>query len=133
MRNRSPKRASELKPDPAAHYNRLADEFGMPRGGTYHARDAGRPMTGRHFWLQPLTLFILSLLALVLVSSLQLWRLGWFSVLFGAKSAEVDRSSKRWLLNGRSARTADDRTLNAPEPDIDRGPAPADDEATDNE
>ena len=90
MRIRSPKRARQGKVDRADHYTRMADEFGTPRRGRYTASDDGAPMTGGRFWLQPISLFILSIVALVLVSSLQLWRLGWFGVWFGAKSAQVD-------------------------------------------
>ncbi len=121
MRIRSPKRARQGKVDRADHYTRMADEFGSPRRGRYTASDDGRPMTGGRFWLQPLTLLILSLLALVLVSGLQLWRLGWFGVWFGEKSAHVDSSSKRWQLDGRKAApvdpviTDDDRSTPEPE------------------
>ena len=131
MRSRSPKRASDLKPDPAEHYTRLADEFGMPRGGRYTMTDDGRPITGARFWLQPLTLFILSLIALVAVCAVQFWRLGVFDPIFGPKGALVDTSSKRWILNGRSARPATVSAL--AEPDIDRGPAPVDDQPDDTE
>lgn len=120
MRIRSPKRAREHKADPADQYTRMADEFGTPRRGRYTASDDGGPMTGGRFWLQPLTLFILSLLALVLVSSLQLWRLGWFGVWFGAKSAQVDRSSKRWQLDGRRAAPVDPVITDGDDPGADR-------------
>lgn len=126
MRRRSPKRDRDLKPDPTAHYTRLADEFGMPRGGHYTASDNGRPMTGARFWLQPVTLFILSLLALVVVGGTQLWRMGVFDPIFGPKSAQTDKSSKRWMANGRAVRPAAD-VVEVDEPDIDRGPAPEDD------
>ena len=129
MAFRSPKRASKPKADPPDHYSRLADDFGYTRHGQYRGSDDGRPMTGSRFWLQPLTLFILSLLALVLVCALQLWRMGTFDAVFGARSAQVDPSSKRWMLNGRSARTADDRVRNPQEPDIDRGPPDEEEEA----
>ncbi len=129
MRNHAPKRKSKAKADPANHYSRLADDFGYTRRGQYRGSDAGRLMTGRRFWLQPLTLFILSLLALVLVCGLQLWRMGTFDAVFGPKSAQIDRSSKRWMLNGRSPRAADDHTAKNEEPDIDRGPPSEDDTA----
>jgi hypothetical protein len=115
-----------LKPDPTEHYTRLADEFGMPRGGHYTASDDGRPMTGARFWLQPVTLFILSLLALVVVGGAQLWRMGLFDPIFGPKSAQMDKGSKRWMANGRSARPAAD-VVEVDEPDIDRGPPPEED------
>jgi hypothetical protein len=124
MRKRSPKRASEPASASTEHYARIADDFGSPRRGRYTAVDEGRPMTGARFWLQPLTLFILSLLALVLVSGVQLWRLGWFGVWFGAKSAEVDLSSKRWQLDGRRAAPADTEMTDIDEPDVDRAPQP---------
>jgi hypothetical protein len=127
MRNRSLKRKSEPTVAPVEHYARLADEFGSPRRGRYTAVDEGRPMTGSRFWLQPLTLFILSLLALLLVSSAQLWRLGWFGVWFGAKSAQVDRSSKRWQLDGRKSAPASPMITASEEREVDGGP-PADDE-----
>ena len=123
MRKRSPQRGRDLKPDPTEHYTRLADEFGMPRGGRYTASDDGRPMTGARFWLQPVTLFILSLLALVVVGGAQLWRIGLFDPIFGPKSAQMEKGSKRWMANGRSARPAAD-VVNVDEPDIDRGPPP---------
>lgn len=127
MRKSSPQRARDPKPDPTEHYTRLADEFGMPRGGRYTATDDGRPMTGARFWLQPVTLFILSLLALVVVGGAQLWRMGLFDPIFGAKSAQVEKGSKRWLLNGGSARPAPD-VVNVDEPDVDQGPPPPEDE-----
>ena len=113
MRNRTPKRANKRGADPAEHYTRLADDFGFSRGA-YRAVDDGRP--SGHILLQPLSLFILSLLALVLVCGVQLWRMGTFDVIFGNKSAVVDHSSKRWMLNGRSARVADDRVTDVEEP-----------------
>lgn len=126
MRNRGSKRARDLKPDPTEHYTRLADEFGVPRGGHYTASDDGRPLTGARFWLQPVTLFILSLLALVVVGGAQLWRMGLFDPVFGPKSAQVEKGSKRWMVNGRSARPAAE-VVNTEEPDIDRVPPPEDD------
>ena len=77
-------------------------------------------MTGARFWFQPVTLLFLSLMVLVLVSSLQLWRLGWFSVWFGAKSAQVDQSSKRWQLDGRRASPVDADITEIEEPDVDQ-------------
>jgi hypothetical protein len=114
MRKRSPKG----KDQPVEHYTSLAAEFGYSRGA-YRAIDAGRPMSRTRLLLQPLSLFILSLLALVLVCGVQLWRMGTFDVIFGAKSAVVDRSSKRWMLNGRAARIADDRVTGVEAPDTD--------------
>jgi hypothetical protein len=107
MRNRSPKRASESKAERAAHYKRLADDYGAPRRGRYTQANEGRPMSGRQFWFQPLTLFILSLIALFFVSMIQLYRFGVFDPIFGPKSATVDTSSKRWQLDGRRAAPAD--------------------------
>ena len=127
MRNRSLKRDSEPQADPADHYTRLADEFGSPRRGRYTAVDEGRPMTGARFWLQPLTLFILSLLALIVVGGLQLWRMGILDPIFGPKSAIAAKASKRWMANGRAAPVADDRVIDGEEPDIDRGPPAAED------
>lgn len=124
MRKRSPKRASEPKSASAEHYARIADDFGSPRRGRYTAVDEGRPMTGARFWFQPVTLFFLSLMALVMVSGVQLWRLGWFSVWFGAKSAQVDKSSKRWQLNGRQAAPVAADITEIDEPDVDRAPQP---------
>ena len=129
MRNRSPKRASNEKGNHTDHYTRLADDFGFTRRGHYRVSDNGKLMTGSRFWLQPLTLFILSLIALVMVCAVQLWRMGTFDGVFGARSAQIDPSSKRWMLNGRSARTADDRVRNPQEPDIDRGPPDEEEEA----
>ena len=111
MRNRSLKRDSEPQADPADHYTRLADEFGSPRRGRYTAVDEGRPMTGTRFWLQPLTLFILSLHALIVVGGLQLWRMGILDPIFGPKSAVVDKSSKRWIQNDRAAPVADRKSV----------------------
>lgn len=74
-------------------------------------------MSRTRFLLQPLSLFILSLLTLVLVCGVQLWRMGTFDGIFGAKSAVVDKSSKRWMLNGRAPRVADDRVAGAEESD----------------
>ena len=76
--------------------------------------------------MQPLSLFILSLIALVVVSGIQLWRLGMFDSVFGPKSAQVEKGSKRWMASGRSPRPAADAVA-AEEPDIDRGPPPEDD------
>ncbi len=114
MRNRTPKRANKRGADPAEHYTRLADDFGFSRGA-YRAVDDGRP--SGHILLQPLSLFILSLVALVLVCGVQLWRMGTFDAVFGSQSAVVDKSSKRWMLNGRAARVSDDRVADAEEPD----------------
>jgi hypothetical protein len=131
MRKKSPQRARDLKPDATEHYTRLADEFGMPRGGRYTATDDGRPMTGARFWFQPVTLFILSLIALALVGGAQLWRMGLFDSIFGPKSAQVEKGSKRWMLNRNSARSAAD-VVNVDEPDYDHGPPPppSEDEAS---
>lgn len=107
MRFRLSKRGSDSNAVKAEHYARLGENFGSPRRGRYTNADDGRMMSGGRFWLQPLTLFILSLLALVLVSGVQLWRLGWFGVWFGAKSAQVDNSPKRWQLDGRRASPVD--------------------------
>jgi hypothetical protein len=112
MGNRSPKG----KGRPAEHYSSLATEFGYSRG-SYRAIDEGRPMSRTRLLLQPLSLFIMSLIALVLVCALQLWRMGTFDPIFGAKSAVIDKSSKRWLLNGRAARVSDDRVVAVDEPD----------------
>ena len=107
MRFRLPKRGSKPDAVKAEHYARLGDNFGSPRRGRYINGDEGRSVGGDRFWLQPLTLFILSLLALVLVSGVQLWRLGWFGVWFGAKSAQIDNAPKRWQLDGRKAAPLD--------------------------
>jgi hypothetical protein len=122
MRKRSLKRASEPQSASTEHYARIADDFGRPRRGRYTASDDGAPMTGSRFWFQPVTLFFLSILALLMVSGLQLWRLGWFGVWFGAKSAQVDKSSKRWQLDGRRAAPVDAEVTDIDEPDIDRSP-----------
>ncbi len=116
MRNRSPKGAGNGKGHSAEHYTRLAEEFGFARSG-YRAIDEGRPMSRIRFLLQPLSLFIMSLTALVLVCGIQLWRMGMFDPLFAAKSAVVDKAPKRWLLNGRATRVADDRNVETGEPE----------------
>ncbi len=105
MRFRLPKRGGDPTGAKAEHYARLGENFGSPRRGRYINGDEGG--NGGRFWLQPLTLFILSLLALALVSGVQLWRLGWFGVWFGAKSAQIDQSPKRWQLDGRRAAPVD--------------------------
>ena len=64
-------------------------------------------MNSGQFLLQPLTLFILAVLALLIVSAVQLWRIGAFEPIFGDKAAVVDRGSKRWMMNGRAAPAAD--------------------------
>jgi hypothetical protein len=128
MRNRSPKRKSEPEAAPIEHYARLADEFGSPRRGRYTAVDEGRPMTSGRFWLQPLSLFILSLMALMMVSSVHLWRLGWFGYWFGAKSAQVDMSSKRWQLDGRKAAPVDPMITDSEARDVDGGSPAVDEE-----
>lgn len=116
MRNRSPKGESKKDRHSADHYSRLADDFGYVRGA-YRAIDEGRPMSRIRLLLQPLSLFIISLIALVLVCGLQLWRMGMFDPLFAAKSAMVDKAPKRWLLNGRATRVADDRIVQIGEPE----------------
>ena len=107
MRFRLSKRGRDRDGVKAEHYARLGENYGSPRRGRYTNIETGQPIAGGRFWLQPLTLFILSLLALVLVSGIQLWRLGWFGVWFGAKSAQVDPSPKRWQLDGRKAAPVD--------------------------
>jgi hypothetical protein len=116
MRNRSAKGASEEDGHSADHYTRLAEDFGFARSG-YRAIDEGRPMSRIRFLLQPLSLFVMSLTALVLVCGLQLWRMGMFDPLFAAKSAVVDKAPKRWLLNGRATRVSDDRIVPTGEPE----------------
>ena len=59
--------------------------------------------------MRPLSLFLMSLMALVLLCAIQLWRQGIFSPLFANKGAVVDRSAKSWILNGRAPRVEDDR------------------------
>ena len=59
--------------------------------------------------MRPLSLFLMSLMALVLLCAIQLWRQGIFSPLFANKGAVVDRSPKSWILNGRAPRVEDDR------------------------
>lgn len=122
MRNRSPKRASESKAERAARFTRLADDYGAPRRGRYTQGNEARPMSGRQFWFQPLTLFILSLIALVLVSTAQLYRFGVFDPIFGPKSATVDPSSKRWQLNGRRAAPVEAAPSERDEADAENGP-----------
>jgi Co/Zn/Cd efflux system component len=116
MRNRSPKRASELEADPVEHYTRLADDFGYSRH--YRSRDDGRQHNSRRLMLEPLSLFIFAVLALLAVIATQMWQWGVFDPIFGSKSAVVDTSSKRWQLNGRAARVADDRVVEVDEPDV---------------
>jgi Co/Zn/Cd efflux system component len=125
MRNRSPKRASELEADPVAHYTRLADDFGYSRH--YRTHNDGKPKGNRRLMLEPLSLFIFAVLALLAVIATQMWQWGVFDPIFGSKSAIVSTSSKRWQLNGRAARVADDRTAAADEPDAaaDEDNAPA--------
>jgi hypothetical protein len=123
MRNRSPKGAGKKDGHSADHYTRLAEDFGFARSG-YRAIDEGRPMSRIRFLLQPLSLLIISLIALVIVSGLQLWRHGVFDPIFGPKSATVAKGPKRWMLNGRATRVGDDRVVEIDEPDIDRGPPP---------
>jgi hypothetical protein len=123
MRNRSPKGESKKDGHSADHYSRLADDFGYVRGA-YRAIDEGRPMSRLRFFLQPLSLFIISLVALVLLCGVQLYRMGMFDPIFGPKSATVANGPKRWMLNGKAQRVADDRIVVVDEPDIDRGPTP---------
>ena len=133
MRNRALIRASELKADPVEHYTRLAEDFGYSRRGYYKAADDGKPMSGGRLMTQPLSLFILSLLALIAVSAAHLWQRGVFDGLFPSTGATVDPASKKWLVNGGAARVPNDRVTDVdenealePEPEF----TPVDDGAT---
>ena len=81
-------------------------------------------MNSGQFLLQPLTLFILAVLALLIVSAVQFWRIGAFEPIFGDKAAVVDRGSKRWMMNGHAAR-ADSRVTITQEPADDEDESPA--------
>ncbi len=107
MRNRSDKGTGK-RGHAVEHYTRLAEEFGFSRG-PYRTPDDRRTPGGQHMLLQPLSLFIMSLIALVLVCAVQLWRMGTFDSVFGARSAVVEKGSKRWLLGGHARRVRDDR------------------------
>ena len=133
MRKRALPRASDLQADPVEHYTRLAEEFGHSRRGHYRAADDGKPVSGGRLMTQPLSLFILSLLALILVGTAHLWQRGMFDGLFPSNGATVDPASKRWLMNGGAARVAEKRVADVddaeavePEPEF----TPVDDGAT---
>ena len=129
MAIRSTQRARELKADAAEHYTRLAEEFGHARRG-YRSVDNGGP-GGREILWQPLSLFIMALMALIMVCGLQAKRLGMFDFILGSGSAQAPTGSKRWMMNGRAHRVADDRTAAARDPDgdDDNGGDPGDDVA----
>ena len=127
MRNRSAKGKGDAKGHSDEHYTMLAEEFGHARRG-YRAIDEGRALSGGRLLLQPLSLFIMSLLALVFLCGVQLWRMGIFDPLFAAKGAVVDKSSKRWLLNGHAPRAAYDGPAVIAEPEQVIPDKPADDE-----
>ncbi len=126
MRNRPLPRACDLEADPVEHYTRLAEEFGHSRR-QYKACDDGRSLGGARLMLEPLSLFIFALLALIAVAALQLWRIGAFDPVFGTQSARVDPAPKQWLLNGHAPRVADDRALDRGDPEIATLSTPADD------
>lgn len=123
MAKRAPKGADKKNGRATEHYTRLAEDFGYARRG-YRAIDEGRAKSRFRFLLQPLSLFITSLIALVLVCGVQLYRMGMFDAILGPKSATVAKGPKRWMLNGHARRVADDRSVEVDEPDIDRGPPP---------
>ena len=124
MANRSPKGANKKDGGAVEHYTRLADDFGYARGG-YRAIDDGRGMSRLRFFLQPLSLFIMALVALVFLCGIQLYRMGTFDAIFGPKSATIAMGERRWQLNGHAKRATDDHVVNMDEPDVDRGPPQA--------
>lgn len=113
MRIRLQKRERDVGAEPAGHYARLADDIGHSRK-SYRAIDDGKPLSGTMLLLRPLSLFLMSLMALVLLCAIQLWRQGVFSPLFANKGAVVDSSPKSWILNGRAPRVEDDRLARRP-------------------
>ena len=113
MRIRLQKRERDVGAEPASHYARLADDIGHSRK-SYRAIDDGKPLSGTMLLLRPLSLFLMSLMALVLLCAVQLWRQGVFSPLFANKGAIVDRSPKSWILNGRAPRVEDERLARRP-------------------
>ena len=113
MRIRLQKRERDVGAEPASHYARLADDIGHSRK-SYRAVDDGKPLSGTMLLLRPLSLFLMSLMALVLLCAIQLWRQGVFSPLFANKGAIVDSSPKSWILNGRAPRVEDERLARRP-------------------
>ena len=113
MRIRLQKRARDVGAEPASHYARLADDIGHSRK-SYRAVDDGKPLSGTMLLMRPLSLFLISLMALVLLCAIQLWRQGVFSPLFANKGAIVDSSPKSWILNGRAPRVEDERLARRP-------------------
>ena len=114
MRIRLQKRERDVGAEPASHYARLADDIGHSRK-SHRAVDDGKPLSGTMLLLRPLSLslslFLISLMALVLLCAIQLWRQGVFSPLFANKGAIVDSSTKSWILNGRAPRVEDNRLV----------------------
>jgi hypothetical protein len=66
MRIRVPKHRRKIGGDPANHYSRLADDIGHNRR-SYRAIDDGKPLGAAALLFQPLSLFLISLMALVLL------------------------------------------------------------------
>ncbi len=133
MRKRAPQRASDPKADPVEHYTRLAEDFGYSHRGYYKSAHDGKPVSGGRLMTQPLSLFILSLLALIMVGTAHLWQGGVFDGLFPSRGPKVDPASKKWQVNGGAARVAAERVTNVdeseaaePEPEF----TPVDDGAT---
>lgn len=124
MDKRSAKAAGKAKGRASTTASRAEEDFAFSR---LSYRSEGRARSpGNRFWLfEPLALFILSLILLVLLCGVQLYRMGKFDAVFGPKSATMAKGSKSWMQNGRARRIADDRLVNIDEPDIDRGPPPA--------
>ena len=110
MRIRLQKRERDVGAEPASHYARLADDIGHSRK-SYRAVDDGKPLSGTMLLMRPLSLFLISLIALVLLCAIQLWRQGVFLPLFANKGAIVDSSTKSWILNGRAPRVEDNRLV----------------------
>jgi hypothetical protein len=130
MRIRLQKRARDVGADPANHYARLADDMGHARKA-YRATDDGKPLSGAMLLMQPLSLFLMSLMALVLLCAIQLWRQGMFPPLFANKGAVVDGAPKNWILNGRARRVEDDRLVRSPAKPLTQVAAPAEDDEED--
>ena len=88
------------KAEAQAHYDRLAEEFGHARRG-YRSIDE-RGGADERLLTQPLALFIFSLAIFFFLCGVQAWRAGIFYGMFWNKSAQIEKGSKRWMMNGRA-------------------------------
>ena len=127
MRKRGlPRRSGNADQQPSllgtqGHFDSLAAEFGHKRGVSAN-RESGRPVGLGTLLLQPLSLFILSVMALAMVLGVKYWRAGAFDHLFAPRGAVVDVAPKRWMLNHGAARVHDD-TVGEPDTPVHEPPS----------